>query len=280
MDVFTSPEFLSFRREMRESLKAMVDPSDAAVSTVLPGVNERLDRIGHSLEHQSSMITGCARQCHDLGGHVHGLRQIVQQMCGGIESVDNKVSTLTTKTTKMHHAALAFAVAGQENHVNVCGSPSKKHVECTAGTNGLVPLAPRANDVCPDESCSPPTSEEQDDFRIPEKWKSMQELLDFWKGVEMIESNQKSRWRRNFTDAKRKLFSRMKIVCTTLSDPTAFNGTSMEEIDRLLTVDCRGSLCSFEKLLKKKGWYKPTTRKKKSVTNTTTAVAARQVQQV
>jgi hypothetical protein len=148
------------------------------------------------------------------------------------------------------------------------------------GKNGLVPIAPRVNEVATDPSSSPPSPEQPDELKIPEKWKSVKELLDFWKDVELIEANQKSRWRRNFTDAKRKLFSRMKIVCTTLSDPTAFNGISMEEIDRLLTVDCRGSLCSFEKLLKKKGWYKPTTRKKKSGTDTTTAVAAPQVQQV
>jgi hypothetical protein len=285
LDVFSSVAFQNFRREMRDSLPNLVDPSSASVSAVLPGVKERLDRIGHDLSVQTSVLTGCARTCDDLGRFVHGLNRDVHQLRDGvyqrIEAVDHTVGNLATK---MYHAASAFTGMGQENNVN--GSRLPLHnvgvggALMSPGRKECVPLAPRPTAAAPQGDHPPNSPGSSEVFKIPEKWKSLEDVLDFWKQVESMEAEQKSRWRKNFTDAKRKMFSRLKIVCTTVNERISTKLSSEDEIHRLLTVDSRGSLCALEKLLKKRGWYTPANRQKKACINPRSVSAPTQMEAV
>jgi hypothetical protein len=110
---------------------------------------------------------------------------------------------------------------------------------------------------------------------IPLKWKSLDEVLDFWNGtgayegkpmpggIKAMEITHKARWRKSFTPAQCKNFSRIKIVCTSLEQILSDPDFDLTPLSQTFLTECKTSVSAFQKRLERDGIYQANPRPKK-----------------
>jgi hypothetical protein len=283
VEVFSSSLFKDFRDEMRSALSQVTDPTNTALSTVLPGVKERLDTLNHSVLIQSSLLSGCAKGQNELQrrvfeterrliGDIASLRTGVTYQ---IQQVNDSVSLLAGK---LQNAATAFISAGEHN--NTTTRDGRHNCQTGVSHSPYIPplqtlIAPLTTPADPSNLSPPQPPPNFERFGIPPSWKSFSEVLDFWcgkgdyqdrpvpGGVAAIEEQQKSHWRKKFTRAQSKAFSRLKIVCLSATKLLEDGTVNMQDLEDTFSKHCQRNLCKCEVTFKQKGWYKPVCRPKK-----------------
>jgi hypothetical protein len=284
LEVFSTNEFISFKNEMSLALGAVVDPRNAALDTVLPGVKERLDSVNTTANLQYSLQQHQSRQVDELGRQVESLRTDIRadvnELATGISQhilqVNHKVASLAKN---LNDAASAFVLSNHSNNLNELRLASERFLNETSASGRnqpqIVPIFPRPSSG---SSVPPsPTMEENatSKFSVPCKWRSFDDLMDFWLGrgnyqdqpieggVEAMERLKKSSWRRHLSDSQAKAFSRLKIVCTIATSLLQEQKVPREQLRKIFEDDSKNVICRCEKVFKNLGYHQPKARKKK-----------------
>jgi hypothetical protein len=281
-DVFSSPLFHEFRAQMRATLTQAVDPTNTALSTVLPGVHERLEAINHNLSAQTHVLS---RQVQSLRRDVHHIDKRFDGVYDRFEQTDANLALFSTRVQNaLQNALTAFTntAPSQDNlyirntcHEMLGDVTPACHAFPQAQTDALPPPHPPRVTIAP----RPPplavlnnTRTDRLVFTIPSSWKSFEEILNFWNGkgeykdlpmpggVAAMEQLHKNRWRKHFTQAQKKAFSRLKIVCVASLNLLQDQSVTMHELEETFSGPCRKNLCNCELVFKRNGWHKTVRR--------------------
>jgi hypothetical protein len=201
---------------MRNSILNYRNPADATLETVMPGMNNRLNLLLSEVRHGR-------QQVEKLNERFDNFVSEYQQMTYGLHQhfCDSQISTRTMYAQSLRSLADQLDTPVHFNNSSIKELATGAHHSIVQRSNKSVPAeSPR-----PEMGSMIPLGF---NHALQEKHVSVQDMYDKWfglgtfvnvpveGGINGMEAKYKSLWRRDFSTANSKRFSRLKNVVNTL----------------------------------------------------------------